>query len=85
MCNIQLRENDARACGMMSYTTTWNLLLIDTVDAEVSGHPLDAKKVSGHLREYKHTEFVLELTKTGFCEGSLKYNRAVQSAYESVH
>lgn len=52
---------------------------------EVSGHPLDAKKVSGHLREYKDTEFVLELTKTGFCEGSLKYNRAVQSAYESVH
>ena len=51
----------------------------------MSGHPLDAKKVSGHLREYKDTEFVLELTKTGFCEGSLKYNRAVQSAYESVH
>ena len=37
---------------MMSYTTNWNLLLIDTVDAVVSGHPRDAKKVSGHLREY---------------------------------
>ena len=36
---------------MMSYTTTWNLLLIDTVDAVVSGHPRDAKKVSGHLQE----------------------------------
>ena len=59
MCNIQLRENDARACGMMSYTTTWNPLLIDTVDAVVSGHPQDAKKVSGHLRKYKDTEFVL--------------------------
>lgn len=72
MCNIQLREIDARACGMMSYITTWNLLLIDTVDAEVSEHPRDAKKVSGHLRKYKDTEFVLELTKTGFCEGGLK-------------
>ena len=51
MCNIQLRENDARACGMMSYTTTWNLLLIDTVDAVVSEHPQDVDKVSGHLRE----------------------------------
>ena len=51
MCNIQLRENDARACGMMSHNTTWNLLLIDTVDAVVSGHPRDAKKVSGHLQE----------------------------------
>ena len=44
---------------MMSYTTTWNPLLIDTVDAVVSGHPQDAKKVSGHLRKYKDTEFVL--------------------------
>ena len=35
----------------MSHNTTWNLLLIDTVDAVVSGHPWDAKKVSGHLRE----------------------------------
>ena len=59
MCNIQLRENDAGACGMMSYTTTWNPLLIDTVDAVMSGHPQDAKKVSGNLREYKDTEFVL--------------------------
>ena len=84
MCNIQLRENDARACGMMSHNTTWNLLLIDTVDAVVSGHPRDAKKVSDHLREYKDIEFVLELTKTGFCEGRLKY-KAVRSAYESVH
>ena len=72
MCNIQLRENDARACGMMSYTTTRNLLLIDTVDTVVSAHPQDAKKVSGHLREYEDIEFVLELTKTGFCEGGLK-------------
>ena len=76
MCNIQLRENDARACGVMSYTTTWNLLLIDTVNEEVSGHPQDAKKVSvtgaGHLWEYRDTEFVLELTKRRFCEGSLK-------------
>lgn len=72
MCNIQLRENDARACGMMSYTTTWNLLLTDTVDTVVSGHPRDAKKVSSHLREFEDIEFVLELTKTGFCEGGLK-------------
>ena len=50
MCNIQLRENDARG-GMMSHNTTWNLLLIDTVDAVVSGHPRDTKKVSGYLRE----------------------------------
>ena len=57
---------------MMAYTTTRNLLLIDTVDTVVSGHPRDAKKVSGHLREYEDIEFVLELTKTGFCEGGLK-------------
>ena len=62
---------------MMSYTsTTWNLLLIDTVDAEVSGHPQDVKKVSvtgaDHLWEYRDTEFVLELTTRRFCEGGLK-------------
>ena len=73
MCNIQLRENDARACPMMSYTTTWNLLLIDTVDTVVSGHPRDAKKVSGHLGESLCGNIKIQsLSKTGFCEGGLK-------------
>ena len=30
------------------------------------------EKVSGHLQKYKDREFVLELTNTGFCEGSHK-------------
>ena len=41
-----------------------------TVEALVSGHPRDAKKVfvtgAGHLREFKNTEFVWELRKTHF-------------------
>ena len=41
------------------------------VEAPVSGHPRDAKKVfvpgAGRLRECKNTEFVWELSKTGFC------------------
>ena len=59
---------------MMSYTTTWNLLLIDTVDAVVSGHLGETL-----CRNIK----IQGLSKTGFCEGGL--SRAVQSAYESVH
>ena len=48
----------------------------NTVEALVSGHHRDAKKVSiigaGRLRECENTEFVLELRKTGFCEGGRK-------------
>ena len=48
---------------------------MSTVEALVSGHPRDAKKVSvteaGRLRECKNTEFVWELRKEAFCEGGL--------------
>ena len=43
---------------------------IHTVEALVSGHPRDAKKVfvtgAGHLQEFKITKFVWELRKTHF-------------------
>ena len=42
------------------------------VEALVSGHPQDAKKVSvrgaSRLRECNNTEFVWEFRKTGYCE-----------------
>ena len=49
---------------------------IRRVEALVSGHGRDAKKVpvtgAGRLRECKNTEFVREVRKTRFCEGGLK-------------
>ena len=46
--------------------------------ALISRHPRNAKKVSvtgaGHLLERKNTDFVWELRRTGFCEGSYKKN-----------
>ena len=49
---------------------------IRRVEALVSGHGRDAKKVpvtgAGRLRECKNTEFVWEVRKTRFCEGGLK-------------
>ena len=51
-----------------------------TVEALVSGHPRDAKKVfvtgAGHLREFKNTEFVWELRKTHFVKVAI--SRAFQ-------
>ena len=48
----------------------------NTMEALVSGHPREVKKVSitgaGRLRECKNTEFVWELRKTGFCESGRK-------------
>lgn len=50
--------------------------LLFTVEALMSGHPQNTKKVSvtnaGRLRGCKNTEFLWELRKTGFCEGELK-------------
>ena len=44
-----------------------------TMEALISGHPRDVKKVSipgaGRLRECKNTEFVWELRKMVSCEG----------------
>ena len=49
-----------------------------TVEAPVSEHPWDVKKVfvpgAGLLQECKNTEFVWELPKTGFCEGGHKWS-----------
>ena len=43
------------------------------LEALISGHPRDAKKVTetgaGRLWECKNTEFVSELSEPGFCEG----------------
>ena len=48
----------------------------NTVEALVSGHPRDVKKVSitgaGCLRETKNTEVVWELRKTGFRDSGRK-------------
>ena len=45
----------------------------DTVEALVTGHPRDVKKVSSlgllTYEKVKNIEFVLELRQTGFCEG----------------
>ena len=50
--------------------------LLLTVEALMSGHPQNTKKVSvtkaGRLRGCKNTEFLWELRKTGFCEGERK-------------
>ena len=50
--------------------------LLFTVEALMSGHPQNTKKVSvtkaGRLRGCKNTEFLWELRKTGFCEGERK-------------
>ena len=47
-----------------------------TLEAVVSRHPWESEKVSmsgaGCLQEYKNSEFVLELRKKGFSEGSCK-------------
>lgn len=55
--------------------------LLFTVEALMSGHPQNTKKVSvtkaGRLQGCKNTEFLWELRKTGFCEGECKY-RAVR-------
>ena len=48
----------------------------NTVEVLISRHPWYAKKVSvtgaGCLLEFKNTDFVWELRRTGFCEGSYK-------------
>ena len=52
--------------------------IFNTVEAFVSGHPLDAKKVyvtgGGHLRGNVKikTDIVWKLKVTGFCEGCCK-------------
>ena len=38
----------------------------------MSGHPPDIKTGAGRLQEFKNKEFVWELRKMGFCEGSCK-------------
>ena len=51
----------------------WSFAVQDTVEAPVSEHPWDAKRVSitgaRHSQKCKTTKFVCQLRKTGFCEG----------------
>ena len=53
----------------------------DIVEALLSGHLWEAKKVSvtsaGCLRECKNTEFLWVLRKTGFCDFKAAVSRAV--------
>ena len=53
----------------------------DTVEAFTSVHPWEVKKMSvteaGRLQEWKNTEFLRELRKTGFCEFKVTVRRAV--------
>ena len=62
---------------------------ISGVEALISGHPRVAKMVpitwACRLRECKNTEFVWELRKTGFCEGSLKYSCFPLTCTDCIH
>ena len=66
---------------------SWSLIKVvcNTVEALVSGHPAGRKKMSiteaGRLRKCKNTEFVLEMRKTGFCEGSRGYSCLLTIVY----
>ena len=55
----------------------WSFAVLDTVEAPVSEHPCNAKRVSitgaRHSQKCKTTKFVCQLRKTGFCEGGCNY------------
>ena len=68
-----VRKLSGKSQGISETSGCGNHIHAYTVEALVSGHPQDAKKVfvpgAGRLQECENTEFVLGLSKTGFCEG----------------